>query len=235
MDGGFHLKSAPKLSNHWGPLLSEIIDVVSAGYNSALFRPCKTDMKQEFLRRYRIKDPYILFVGSLFPYKNVKTLMGSFIKLKNKIPHSLIIIGKKEVAREPLCKDDRIFYLDYVDADELPYFYSYADLLVHPSLFEGFGITLLEAMACGTPVVCSSGGSIPEVVGDAGIYFDPLDSEVLLRLILKIINNKGLRNEMIEKGFRQVKNFSWERTAGGIFKSCERALRAKNEDSSSPL
>jgi glycosyltransferase involved in cell wall biosynthesis len=208
-------------------LKDEIIDVVSEGYNTELFRPRSDEMKAEFSERYRIKAPYLLFVGSLFPYKNVKTLLKSFMDIKNKIPHLLVIIGRKEVSREPLYEDERIIYLDYMSTDELPFFYSYADLLIHPSLFEGFGLTLLEAMACGTPVISSRGGSLPEVVGDAGIFFDPLDSEALSRLILNVVNDRGLRRELREKGFKQVKKFSWDRTAEGILQSCEDAVKGK--------
>jgi glycosyltransferase involved in cell wall biosynthesis len=208
-------------------LKDEIVDVVYEGYNAELFRPCSDEMKAEFSGRYGIKAPYLLFVGSLFPYKNVKTLLKSFMDIKNKIPHSLVIIGRKDVARDPLHEDERIIYLDYMSTNELPYFYSYADMLIHPSLFEGFGLTLLEAMACGTPVISSRGGSLPEVVGDAGIYFDPLDSAALSRLILEVVSNRGLRSELREKGFRQVRKFSWDRTAEGILKSCEDALKGK--------
>jgi glycosyltransferase involved in cell wall biosynthesis len=206
---------------------AEAVDVVYAGYNSSLFMPRGEEMRKEFLERYPIRTPYILFVGSLFPYKNVKVLLKSFINVKSRIPHSLIIVGKKEVSREPLLEDERILYLDYVSADQLPFFYSYADLLVHPSLCEGFGITILEAMACGTPVISSRGGSLPEVIGDAGILFDPLDSETLGRMILDVITNKGLRNQMRGKGFRQIEQFSWDKTAESIIRSCERAVEGK--------
>lgn len=208
-------------------LEDETVDVVYEGYDADLFRPCSEERKAEFSERYRIKAPYILFVGSLFPYKNVKTLLKSFLSIKNKIPHSLLIIGKKEVAREPLYQDERILYMDYANADQLPYFYSYADLLVHPSLFEGFGITLLEAMSCGTPVISSKGGSLPEVVGDAGMYFDPLDSMALSQLILKVLRNRELRSELRDKGFRQAKKFSWDRAAAEILQSCEKAVQRK--------
>lgn len=206
---------------------AEDVDVVYEGYNSSLFMPRGREMRREFLERYHIRAPYILFVGSLFPYKNIKVLLESFVDVKKRIPHSLIIIGKKEVSREPLLEDERIHYLDYVSADELPFFYSYADLLVHPSLFEGFGITILEAMACGTPVISSGSGSLPEVVGDAGILFDPLDSEKLGEIILDVTTNEGLRNQMREQGFRQIKQFSWDKTAEGILRSCECALKGE--------
>jgi glycosyltransferase involved in cell wall biosynthesis len=206
---------------------SESIDVIPLGYNAAIFNPQSDEMRLEFLKSYGIKGPFILFVGSLFPYKNIKVILKAFMDIKGKIPHSLIIIGRKELSLEPFQENERVRYLDYVGNYELPKFYSYADLLVHPSLTEGFGMTILEAMACGTPVISSKGGSLPEVVGDAGILFDPEDSNKLSELILTVINNEGLRKDMIEKGFRNVKKFSWDITAEGILKSCENALKEK--------
>ncbi len=203
---------------------SDIIDVIPNGYDSTLFKPQSNELKQSFLETYGIRWPFILFVGSLFPYKNVKTLLKAFLDIKGRIPHSLIVIGRKELSPESLQEDERIIYLNYVRAEEIPKFYSYADLLVHPSLTEGFGMTVLEAMACGTPVISSNGGALPEVVGDGGILFDPTDSRALREKILQVIKNEGLRKELIEKGFRQVKRFSWDSTAEGILQTCEKAL-----------
>ncbi|MEW6416528.1 MAG: glycosyltransferase family 1 protein [Nitrospirota bacterium] len=204
-----------------------MVDIVPLAFNNSMFRPMPIELKEDFLRKYDLKGNYILFVGSLFPYKNLKALIEAFLKIKDQIPHSLVVVGRKEFSAEPIVSNGRIFYMDYVPVEDLPLFYSYADVFVYPSLREGFGIPPLEAMACGTPVVCSSGGSIPEVVGDAGVYFDPLDSGVLPQLILKIINNNGLRNELKEKGFKQVKKFSWDRTAEDILKSCEKVVKEK--------
>lgn len=206
---------------------SDIIDIAPLGYNSAIFKPQGVEMKQDFLKSHGLKGPYILFVGSLFPYKNVKTLVRAFQDIRESIPHSLVIVGKKEVSAEPLQEDERIRYLDYVGTEEITKFYSYADLLVHPSLTEGFGMTILEAMACGTPVISSNGGALPEVVGDGGILFDPTDSPALGEKILKVIKNEGLQKELIEEGFRQVRKFSWDSTAKGILRSCEKALKEK--------
>ncbi len=206
---------------------SDIIDVVPLGYNSTIFKPQSDKLKQDFFRNYGIREPFILFVGSLFPYKNIKTLLKAFLDIKNSIPHSLVVVGLKGLSHGQLQEDKRVFYLDYVRIEEIPKFYSYADMLVHPSLVEGFGMTILEAMACGTPVISSNGGSLPEVVGDAGILFDPTDSRVLEEIILTVINNENLRKELTEKGLRRVKKFSWDGTAESILQSCERALKEK--------
>lgn len=200
------------------------IDVVPLAYNSNLFRPVPDNLKKDFFKKYKLKERFILFVGSLFPYKNLKVLIEAFSKIKNQIPHCLVVVGRREFSTGSLVNDERILYMDYVAAEDLPFFYSCADLFVYPSLREGFGIPPLEAMACGTPVISSNKGSLPEVVGNAGILFDPEDSENLSELVLMVLNNEGLRKEMIENGLSHVKKFSWEKTAKAILKSCERAL-----------
>jgi glycosyltransferase involved in cell wall biosynthesis len=203
----------------------EKIDVIPPGYDAAFFKPESDSSKKDFLHRHGIEGPFILFVGSLFPYKNVKVLLKAFAAIRDRIPHTLVIIGNKAVSTEPLDETGRVRYLDYIGNHELPRFYSYADMLVHPSLMEGFGMTLLEAMACGTPVVSSNRGSLPEAAGDAGILFDPEDSGKLGEIMMEVIHNETFRKDMVEKGFGNVRKFSWERTAAGILQSCEKALQ----------
>ncbi len=201
-----------------------MIDVVPLAYSDTLFTPMPKERKRDFFDKYRLKENYLLFVGTLFPYKNLKTLTDAFLRIKNQIPHSLVIVGKQQFSAGSLASDERITYVDYVPAEELPLFYSYADIFIYPSLREGFGIPPLEAMACGTPVISSNGGSLPEVVGNAGLLFDPEDSGVLGTLILKVICDEILRRELVDKGFKNAKKFSWRKTAEGIIKSCERAV-----------
>jgi glycosyltransferase involved in cell wall biosynthesis len=201
------------------------IDVVPLAYNRTLFQPGGQEEKNDFLRKYSLQGKYILFVGNLFPYKNITTLVEAFFRIRDRISHCLVIVGRKEFFSGPLPQDERIRYMDYVPDEDLPRFYSFADMLVHPSLSEGFGLTPLEAMACGTPVLSSNRGSLPEVVGDAGILFDPLDGPALSELLLSVLRNEALRRELIEKGFRKAEQFSWDKTAAGILSSCEMALK----------
>ncbi len=204
---------------------AENIDVIPLGYDTTKFKPPDDEQKRAFLINYGIREPYILFIGSLFPYKNIRILMNAFREIENRIPHSLVVIGKREVSRDPLQATPRVHFLDYVADSDIPGFYSCADIYVNPSLVEGFGITILEAMACGTPVISSNGGALPEVVGNAGILFNPSDSGELGETILSVIGNTRLRNELREKGFQQVKKFSWDRTAERILHACENVFR----------
>ncbi|MBI5100514.1 MAG: glycosyltransferase family 4 protein [Nitrospirae bacterium] len=200
------------------------IDVIPNGYDKTLFRPQALSAKQAFMERYSLKGNYILFVGNLFPYKNVRTLTEAFLRVKDRLDHELVIVGRKDLGGETLPLDDRILYMDYVPYHDLPGFYSYADLLVHPSLAEGFGFTPLEAMACGTPVLSSNRASLPEVVGEAGILFDPLDGASLGSLMVDVLGNKTLLRELGDKGTRQAEKFSWDRTASGLMKTFEKAM-----------
>lgn len=199
---------------------SGLIEVIPEGFDASFFRPAGEGNRKDFMERYGLLEPFILFVGSLFPYKNVTTLIRAFLEIKQHIPHTLIIIGKRELYPGLLQEDERIRYLGYIHREEIVRFYSYADLLVHPSLAEGFGLTVLEAMACGTPVVASDRGSLPEVAGDAGLFFDAHDSSALGRLVLDVIRNEALRSNLREKGFRQAKRFSWEKTTEAILQTC---------------
>jgi glycosyltransferase involved in cell wall biosynthesis len=132
----------------------------------------------------------------------------------------LVIAGKKgwlyeEIFQqvEELGLEGSVVFTDYVPEGDLPALLSGARLFVFPSLYEGFGLPVLEAMACGTPVVCSSASSLPEVVGDAAVLVDPMDVKGLAMAIERVLGDEELRAKLIEHGFEQAKKFSWERCA----------------------
>jgi len=172
-------------------------------------------------RKYSIDFPFILYVGTLEPRKNIPSLIRAFYQLKKKTSrHKLIIAGKKgwksedifeTIEKLNLQKD--IIFTGYVPDEDLPALYNAADLFVYPSLYEGFGLPPLEAMACGTPVITSNTSSFPEVVGDAGIMIDPYDVDGLTKAMYEVLTNDGLREDMIKKGLKQTKKFSWEKCA----------------------
>lgn len=164
-------------------------------------------------------DKFILSVGTLEPRKNIPNLIKAFGKL-NRRDYKLVITGKKgwkyeEIFRlvESLGLGDRIKFLGYILDEELPALYSAAELFVYPSLYEGFGLPPLEAMACGTPVIVSNRSSLPEVVGDAGILIDPEDTDGIAEAMEKILQQPSLRKELSEKGLQQAKKFSWSKCA----------------------
>ena len=173
--------------------------------------------------KFRIQKPYILFVGAVQPRKNIQGLIKAFEALKSrfKIPNSrfkLAIAGPKgwlykdifEKARKSKYAKDIIF-TGQISREELSEIYRNAEVFVLPSFYEGFGLTILEAMAEGIPVIASNVSSMPEVVGDAGVLVNPYKVDEITEAIYKIITDNDLRNKLIQKGFKQVQKFSWEK------------------------
>lgn len=164
-------------------------------------------------------NPYILYVGNIKPHKNLKTLIRAFISIAEQVPHNLVLVGKKEgfitgdseVANMAKALAGRIHFTGHVSDEELHQHFHHAEAFIFPSLYEGFGLPPLEAMAAGCPVLVSNAGSLPEVCGDAALYFDPLDETDLSKKLLEIINNKELRNELRNRGYARGKTFTWER------------------------
>ncbi len=173
--------------------------------------------------KYGIDSPYILFVGTLQPRKNIVRLVEAFSKLNPKAigkNMKLVIIGRRgwkfdEIFTAPskFGVSDSVFFLENVTDDDLGVFYEGAELFVLPSLYEGFGLPILEAMKYGCPVAASNVSSLPEAGGDAAIYFDSQDVLDMAEKIEKVLSDKKLRDDMIKKGHEQVKKFSWEKSA----------------------
>ncbi|MBN3960647.1 glycosyltransferase family 1 protein [Nostoc sp. NMS8] len=171
---------------------------------------------------YDFSKPYLLFVSTIEPRKNINTIITAFnfLKGKYKIEHQLILIGKKGWKYEPIFAAienspwaNQIHHLNYLSNELVALFYSKADVFVYPSHYEGFGLPVLEAMTLGAPVISSNTSSIPEVTGDAAILVDPNNPIQLGEAILKVISDSQLRQELINKGKARAKLFSWERTA----------------------
>lgn len=177
------------------------------------------------LKRYGIgeDEKVILYVGAEEPRKNVQFLINSFSKLKNKIPQvKLLKVGMPNYlgVREKLLKQieslnlqKNVIFTGYVSENELAEIYNAVDLFVFPSLYEGFGMPPLEAMACGTPVITSNTSSLPEVVGDAAIVADPYDLESFTDKMYTLLTDQTSRENIIKKGLARSKIFSWEEAA----------------------
>jgi len=194
-----------------------------AGYLSSEFT-----QKLQYTIDYDFTKPYILFVSTIEPRKNINNLILAFNLLKNhaQIEHQLILIGKKGWNYQPIFaaiesspwKQD-IHHLDYLSDELVALFYSKADAFVYPSHYEGFGLPVLEAMTLGTPVITSNTSSLPEVVGDAALMVDPNSPCQIAEAILRVIGDSSLRDELIQKGKERGKLFSWEKTARETLKA----------------
>ncbi len=170
-------------------------------------------------KRKNSLDRYILCVSSNLPHKNLLRLIEAFYIAKNQKENiDLLIVGYQEKKYQTkinkkileLNLENKIKILGHISQGEFPVVYAGAELFVFPSLYEGFGLPPLEAMACGCPLVVSSAGSLPEVCGDAAVYVNPYSSESIAEGILKVLFDKNLRDRIVKNGFQQVKKFTWE-------------------------
>ncbi|MFA6146172.1 MAG: glycosyltransferase family 1 protein [Patescibacteria group bacterium] len=200
------------------------IVITPLGYNKYYNLIEDKNKIEEILAKYQIKKPYLFFVGRLEKKKNIKGLIDAYQQLlKQKYSLQLVLAGSpgfgyQEVKSQIKSLGENIRQINYVEPKDLVYLYASAEAFIFPSFYEGFGIPLLEAMACGCPIVASNQGSLPEVAQDAALYFDPRNSLQMVEAIKRIINEQDLRKELIEKGLARVKEFSWQKCAEKTFK-----------------
>jgi len=183
--------------------------------------------------KYGLSRPFILFVGTIEPRKNILRLIEAFHLMagRKSIEHDLVIVGKRgwlyqdvfDAAREK--GKGRIMILENVTDEELPLVYNSADVFANPSLYEGFGIPPLEAMACGVPVITSNTSSLPEVVGEAAIKVNPYNTGNIADAITQVLTDGRLRHHMIEAGLERAKLFTWEEAAKNTIALYERTVR----------
>jgi len=198
------------------------IKVVYSGISDLVFRPPEGDLEL-FRKENNLPNKFILFLGKLEPRKNISGLMEAFSLLKNSKEFenlNLVIVGSpgwlyKNIYHEAKNSKykNNIIFKNYIKDEDRKFYYSLASVFIYPSFFEGFGFPPLEAMACGTPVVVSFNSSLPEVVGDAGIFVNPNSAVDISNGIHVLIEDLDLRNMFIKKGYERVKIFKWERSA----------------------
>jgi glycosyltransferase involved in cell wall biosynthesis len=179
------------------------------------------------MRQYQMMlshKPYILYVGSERQRKNLGRLFEAFATLRQEFPKLKLVkvggSGRHIQFRRGLLKKlsslditEAVIFVDNISELSLAYYYSSATLLAYPSLYEGFGLPPLEAMACGCPVVTTNTSSLPEVVGEAGIMVNPYDTHSLVQAMRRVLTDDKLRDSVVRKGLEQSKKFSWEKTA----------------------
>lgn len=174
-----------------------------------------------FRRKYNLQRPFLYYPAATWPHKNHKNLLAALKILaeRHRFDGELLLTGiamqyQGEILSEinRLGLGGRVRFLGYIPAEELPYLYNLAAMLVFPSLFEGFGIPLVEAMACGCPVVCSDATSLPEIAGDAGVLFDPHEPEEIAEKIRRVWDDSALRDELRRRGIERAGSFTWDET-----------------------
>jgi len=168
-------------------------------------------------KKYGLKNEFILNTGAIIPRKNIYRLISAFKKIQNTIDYDLVLTGKnsyKQDKTEKLIKTNkRVIRLGYVDEEDLPCLYNLASVYVYPSLYEGFGIPILEAQSCGCPVVTSNKSCLPEISGNGAVFINPYNTEDIVKSILRIINNSDLRKKLISEGYKNKKKFNWNKSA----------------------
>jgi len=201
---------------------AEKISVVPAGVEPR-FRPVRDTVKlNEVRERYALPQWFILAVGTIEPRKNLTRLVSAYAQLRRQtgLPHALVIAGKEgwlfqgiheQVSREGL--SEHVQFPGFITDEDLPALYTLADLLAFPSLYEGFGLPPLEAMACGTPVVVSNNSSLPEAVGAAALLVDAEDIEALADAMARVLGNANLRVRLADLGRAQAARFTWTEAA----------------------
>lgn len=214
----------------WSGIDPGKVSVVYNGVSSA-FRPMADESLQEEVRsRYNLPRRYILCMGSTEPRKNIRRAIEAYNQLRRVEPGvSLAVTGVdycgvgagEAFAGLPL---EGVLLAGYVRDADMPAVLAGAELLFFPSLYEGFGLPPLEAMACGVPVVTSSGSSLPEVVGDAAVLVDPLSISGMAGALEMVLGSEELRNELVEKGLDRARQFTWQRTAAETRKIYEQVL-----------
>jgi glycosyltransferase involved in cell wall biosynthesis len=200
------------------------ISVVLNGYNDEIYQKIEDkEMIKKVLANYGIEQPYYFYVGRLERKKNTPQLIEAFALLKEKnksIKHKLVLVGdasygydEVKYAIKEYGLDDDVIMPGWIEEKDMPYLYNGADAFIFPSLYEGFGIPLLQAMACGLPIASSQTASIPEITGDASLLFNPNNIIAMSDAMERIVSDKNLRNVLIANGYLRVKQFSWKKCA----------------------
>lgn len=194
------------------------IHVIPESYNE-LCEPVPREQAASILQPYALPERFLLFIGGLNPIKNLGRTLRAFAKLEVG-PRDLVVLGFKRWKYEQdlalvdeLGLEGRVHFPGFVPDSHVPAFYSQAELLLFPSLYEGFGIPVLEAMACGCPVLASTAGCSPEVAGGAAELVDPYDVDAIHAGAERVLSDSVLRREMVERGLQRSKDFNWKKTA----------------------
>ncbi len=221
--------SRDELVKHTG-VNAEKIRTIHLGVDTGLFKRIDRNRAESVREKHSLPGRFILYVGNLKPHKNIGVLLRAFEKMCSNGGNgdfediNLVIVGVKDgyrtgderlfqtVESSGLLKE-RVRFTGYVEDEDLPGIYSLADMLVFPSLYEGFGLPPLEAMACGCPAAVSRCASMPEVCGRAVEYFDPGDSKGLVSIMERVLRNPGERDRLRDKGYARVRAFTWDKTA----------------------
>lgn len=224
----------------------EIVDVLHIHPNKIEVIYCaagdeyeRIDQQSERRRirdKHKLSEKYILFVGNFNPRKNLERIIKAFdqMKVKHGLEHKLVIVGEKgwkfdqQRALEGISSSEDICFVNYVENKDLAIIYSMADLFVFTTLYEGFGIPLIESQKCGTPVLASNNSCFAEVAGKGAIYVDPYSENDICEEMHRILTNEELKQQLITEGYKNADRFSWEHSAEKLYKVIEEVDKKQN-------
>ncbi len=207
------------------------VDVAAAGHDPARFHPLPPAATAAFRQEKGLPERFWLFVGTLEPRKNLLTLLQAYAALPARERPPLLLGGGKGWGYDEIFASinrlglaDSVRWLGFLAADELPYWYNCAEAFVYPSVYEGFGLPVLEAMACGTPVIVSDASSLPEVAGEAGLCVPPRDARAWAAALHTAMTDAGWRAASRQRGLAQASRYTWQETARQTIRSYACAL-----------
>jgi glycosyltransferase involved in cell wall biosynthesis len=202
----------------------EKIRVVKEGVESHFRVVTDAAKRAETIKKYNLKTPFFFYAGSLSPRKNMLNLIRAFTMIQDSIPHSIYFTGGDswlDTEVHDLITEnhlqERIIKLGYISEEDLVMMYNLADCYLYPSLYEGFGLPILEAQACGCPVITSTVSSCPEVAGPGALYVNPHDVPDMASAMTRVVQDKKLRKKLADEGLKNCRQYTWEQTARGIY------------------
>jgi glycosyltransferase involved in cell wall biosynthesis len=206
------------------------ITVTPLGADARFTSAIDARRREQVRERYRLPKAYALAFGTRRLHKNTRRLIEAFARIAHDVPHTLVLVGSAKAAERwpspalaALRRSGRLIELEYIADADLPALYALADLFVQPSIIEGFGLPVIEAMACGCPVACSNTSSLPEVAGDAALLFDPFSTQDLAAALGRALSSFDLRRELSQRGLRRAGMFMWERALAetlSVYRAC---------------
>jgi len=203
------------------------IKVIPYGIEDSFEQVTDKSVLSSIKAKYNLMTPFILHVGTIEARKNIIRIVQAFAngRRNRQWKHSLVLVGTpgygfdkiQKVIEETGVKSN-VIITGHVDNNDLPGIYSLSDALIYPSLYEGFGFPPLEAMKCGCPVIASYSTSLPEVIGDAGVFIDPKNVDKIFNALNRVITDKNLHNKLVQQGKERVRHFTWKKTVKGILR-----------------
>ena len=217
------------------------IQTVHNGVNLNFTSRISTNQKEEVNKKYGLPEQFLLHIGNTDPRKNTARVLMAFYEyvITTSENVKLVLVGLNETKLRAILKEiglekeltNRIVLTGYVADEDLPVIFNLSEVFLFPSLREGFGIPIIEAMACGVPVITSNTSSMPEVAGDAACLVDPNSVPSIVEALIKIRLDKSYKNELIEKGFERHQSFSWEKAAQKVLEIYQKCNNKNNQES----